>query len=393
MQLIDSVFYIETNLSKCVDKNTKRVRGRRLAQASSSVDSELFLGIAVDFSGSILKNFLFLKKTDPMLIIDSPSTNAYFNIASEEYLLTSYPDEEIFLLYVNAPSIIVGRFQNTLAEINLDYVTKNNIKVVRRMSGGGAVYHDLGNLSFSFHTPLGNDDFSDFSKFTQPVIDLLTRLNVPARLEGRNDLLVEGKKFSGNAKLVRNGKMIQHGTILLNSEMKVLTEALRINPLKFRDKAVKSARARVTNLHEYLPEGTTLSSFKKLLIDQILNENKTANSIYSLSAEELMEIEKLADEKYSSWDWNFGFSPAYNFNRAVKLPAGFIELHMDVEKSVIKKIRIFGDFFASRPIEEFEDLFLDEKHEAGNIQRILSSVSLTDYFGKVTAAELDGLFL
>jgi len=195
-----------------------------------------------------------------MLIIDSPSNDAWFNIASEEFLLHKYPDEELFLLYVNAPSIIVGRFQNTLAEINLDYVTRHSIKVVRRLSGGGAVYHDLGNLNFSFHIPQSDHDFSDFSKFTQPVVDLLNKLNVPARLEGRNDLLVEGKKFSGNAKLARNGKMIQHGTILLNSEMKILGEALKVNPLKFKDKAIKSARARVTNLIEYLPEGTTVES-------------------------------------------------------------------------------------------------------------------------------------
>ena len=142
-----------------------------------------------------------------------------------------YANEEIFLLYVNAPSVIIGRFQNTLAEINLDYVNQKEIKVVRRLSGGGAVYHDLGNLNFSFHTRNGSDDFSDFSRFTRPVVDLLNSLDVPARLEGRNDLLVDGKKFSGNAKLARNGKMVQHGTILVNSEMAVLSEVLKVNPL------------------------------------------------------------------------------------------------------------------------------------------------------------------
>ncbi|WP_313717615.1 lipoate--protein ligase family protein [Kaistella carnis] len=147
-----------------------------------------------------------------MLLIDSPSHNAYFNIASEEYLLNQFPTEDIFLLYVNSPSIIVGKFQNTLAEINLDYVQEKDIKVVRRMSGGGAVYHDLGNLNFSFHTLLGQNDFGDFSFFTKPVLDMLNNLGVPAELKGRNDLLVEGKKFSGNAKLARQGKMIQHGT-------------------------------------------------------------------------------------------------------------------------------------------------------------------------------------
>ncbi|RIJ47739.1 lipoate--protein ligase [Maribellus luteus] len=326
-----------------------------------------------------------------MLIIDSPSNDAYFNIASEEYLLNKYPDEEIFLLYINAPSIIVGRFQNTLAEINLEYVSKNNIKVVRRMSGGGAVYHDLGNLNFSFHAPSEVDDFLDFSKFTQPVVDLLNGLNVPAKLEGRNDLVVEGKKFSGNAKLARNGKIIQHGTILLNSEMSVLSEALKINPLKFKDKAVKSVRARVTNLIEYLPEKTTVDSFKKLLVDQILKENIEAR-IHQLLPEEMEGIRKLASEKYSTWKWNFGVSPSYDFNKAIKVSAGFIELHLDVKRGIIQNIKIFGDFFASKPIEELEERLLGEKHETAHIHQILSSANLTDYFGNVTVDEVIDLF-
>ena len=152
--------------------------------------------------GFITKKLInFAKNLLNMLIINSPSNNAFFNIASEEYLLNKYPTEDIFLLYVNAPSIIVGKFQNTLAEINLDYVKEKNINVVRRMSGGGTVYHDLGNLNFSFHTLLGTQDFMDFSTFTEPVISLLNKMNVPAKLEGRNDILVDGKKFSGNAKL------------------------------------------------------------------------------------------------------------------------------------------------------------------------------------------------
>lgn len=327
-----------------------------------------------------------------MLIIDSPSNDAWFNIASEEFLLHKYPDEELFLLYVNAPSIIVGRFQNTLAEINLDYVTRHNIKVVRRLSGGGAVYHDLGNLNFSFHIPQSDHDFSDFSKFTQPVVDLLNKLNVPARLEGRNDLLVEGKKFSGNAKLARNGKMIQHGTILLNSEMKILGEALKVNPLKFKDKAIKSARARVTNLIEYLPDGTTVESFKQKLIGQILEENRVSGKIYQLTEVEIEEINKLAEEKYSTWDWNFGFSPDYNFNKAIKVPAGFIEVHLDVKKGIIQKVKIFGDFFASKSIDELEEKFTGIKHETGAIQQILQSVDLTDYFGNVTTDEIAEVF-
>lgn len=253
-----------------------------------------------------------------MFIIDSPSHDAYFNIATEEYLLYKYPTEDIFLMYVNAPSIIIGKFQNTLAEINLDFVKDQNIKVVRRMSGGGAVYHDLGNLNFSFHTLLGQNDFMDFSQFTEPVVNLLNKLDVPAKLEGRNDLLIDGKKFSGNAKLGRNGKMIQHGTILINSEMSVLSDALKVNPLKFKDKAVKSNRARVTNLIHYLPEQVdSTEQFKHLLMNEMmaLNPNST---IYQLTDEDLKGIEKLIEDKYSTWDWNFGFHPTIILKKPLK---------------------------------------------------------------------------
>ncbi|MCI0922126.1 lipoate--protein ligase [Sphingobacterium rhinopitheci] len=326
-----------------------------------------------------------------MIIIDSPSNNAYFNIATEEFLLTKFPQEDILLFYVNAPSIIIGKFQNTLAEINLDYVNTKGIKVVRRMSGGGAVYHDLGNLNFSFHTLLGDKDFTDFATFTEPVVSLLNKLDVPAKLEGRNDLLVEGKKFSGNAKLVKSGKMIQHGTILINSEMEILADALKVNPLKFIDKAVKSNRSRVTKLINYLPKNTTTDTFKKLFIAEIKTQNDEAK-VYNLSDQDIAEINKLVEEKYETWDWNFGFSPAYNFKKANKVPAGFIEIHLDVHKGHIAHIKIFGDFFASKPIEELEQKLIGAKHEENAIRTILQDNNITDYFGKVSLEEILAIF-
>lgn len=327
-----------------------------------------------------------------MYIINSPSSDAYFNIALEEYLLYQYPTQDIFLLYINAPSIIIGKFQNTLAEVNLDYVKEKKIKVVRRMSGGGAVYHDLGNLNFSFHTLLEGNDFMDFSQFTAPVIKILNNLNVPAKLEGRNDLLVDGKKFSGNAKLARNGKMIQHGTLLFNSEMSVLDDALKINPLKYKDKAVKSNRSRVINLSEYLPKEMTTEDLKKMLINEMMVNHKEA-SIYNLTEEDILGVKKLITTKYQTWDWNFGFSPKYSFQNAIKIPAGYIEAHLDVEKGgIITKVKIFGDFFATNPIEELEEKFIGIAHETHLIKDILIANDLTLYFGKVTVDEVLPLF-
>ena len=231
----------------------------------------------------------------------------------------------------------------------------------------------------------------DFSKFTAPVIKVLNSLDVPAKLEGRNDLLVDGKKFSGNAKLAKNGKMIQHGTILFNSDMSVLGDALKMNPLKYVDKAIKSNRARVTNLIDYFPTEISTDDLKELLIEEMF-ENNVGAKIYQLTSEDLVGIGDLIKEKYQTWDWNFGFSPKYNFKNAKKIPAGFIEVHLDVTKGIIEKIKIFGDFFASNPIEELESQFLGKKHELAEIERILASNDLTNYFGKVTLEEVLELF-
>ena len=216
---------------------------------------------------------------------------------------------------------------------------------------------------------------------------MLNDLGVPAVLEGRNDLLVEGKKFSGNAKLARHGKMIQHGTILLNSEMEVLGEALKINPLKFIDKATKSNRSRVTNLIEYLPKDTTTSQLKKWLAEEIMKNNPDAEW-YEFTEEDLKGIQELMTEKYETWDWNFGFSPNYNFKKAIKVPAGFIEVHLDVVKGIIEKAKIFGDFFASEPIEILEEKLLGQKHESTHLEKFFSEIDLTLYFGKVSHSEI-----
>ncbi len=255
------------------------------------------------------------------------------------------------------------------------------------MSGGGAVYHDFGNLNFSFHTLSEGNDFMDFSQFTAPVLKLLNDRNVPAKLEGRNDLLIEGKKFSGNAKLAKNGKMIQHGTILFNSDMSILDEVLKINPLKYIDKAIKSNRSRVTNLIDYLPSNSTTGNLKKILIDEIVHANPNS-LLYELTSEDLKGVEYLIKNKYETWDWNFGSSPNYNFKNAKKVPAGFIEIHLNVEKGIIQEAKIFGDFFASESIENFERQLIGHKHNQNELQEILKQLDLTKYFGKVTSQEI-----
>jgi len=326
-----------------------------------------------------------------MLVIKSPSRNAYFNIASEEYLLKTI-QEDVFLIYINDPAIIVGKHQNTIAEINKPFVEANGIKVVRRLSGGGAVYHDQGNLNFSFHMKNDKrDDFVDFTKFTKPVVDLLNLMGVRAQFKGRNDLVIDDKKFSGNAKTKYQNKILQHGTILFDSEMKVLSDALKVNPLKFRDKAVKSVRSRVTNIVDYLPEAMNIEDFSEKLINYVIELYPNAVN-YQFTDDDLAGIQKLADEKYASWEWNYGISPEYNFNKGIKTRAGYIEFHLDVKEGIIREARIFGDFFASKPIHEVENQFINQRHDVQSLLLVLASLNLKAYFGDVTAHEiLDGL--
>src|SRR5690554_2325750 len=244
-----------------------------------------------------------------MLSIFSPSTYAPFNIALEEYILHTF-EEDCFLLYINDPCIIVGRFQNTLAEINYQWVQEHEIPVVRRLTGGGTVFHDLGNLNFSFLMNT-EEELAGFAKYTAPILDVLNDLGVPARLEGRNDLTINGLKFSGNAKLVQSGKTLQHGTILFSSHVESLTQALKANPLKFTDKAVKSVRARVTNVADHLPKPMKLADFIPLVRNKIHSLYPDARDYY-LSIEDREAVQALVDSKYGTWEWNYGKSPQYN---------------------------------------------------------------------------------
>ncbi len=326
-----------------------------------------------------------------MLFIVSGENYAPFNIASEEYILAHFT-EDVFLLYVNAPSIIVGRHQNTLAEINQDYVRERSIPVVRRLTGGGTVFHDLGNLNFSFIMKRGGDENRGFAKYTAPVLAALRELGVDAVLEGRNDLTIGGLKFSGNARAVHRDKIQQHGTILFSSRIEDLTQALKVHPLKFSGKSVQSVAKRVTNVAEHLAEPLSLEEFIRLIQQQVLLQYPDARP-YSWTEEDLADIRALVDAKYGTWEWNYGFSPAYNHVRAVRCAAGIIEFHTDVHKGLVTALRIYGDFFGQRDPAELERALTGQPHRRDAILAILREQPLTEFFGAVTAEEiLSGLF-
>ena len=327
-----------------------------------------------------------------MLIIKRHHTNPYFNLAAEEYFLKE-SDEDIFMLWRNEPAIIVGKHQNTLSEINLDYVKENDIRVVRRLTGGGAVFHDLGNLNFTFIQSNKDHTLNDFRKYTEPILEVLRKLGIDARFEGRNDLTIDGRKFSGNAEMVWKNRVLHHGTLLFSATMADLSQALKVDPAKFQDKAVKSVRSRVTNITEHLREPMDVMQFSDL-IQQHINEMYPDARFYELSDKDQSLIEDLVSRKYSTWDWNFGSSPDYNFRNVIRTQhSGTIEFCMNVRNGIILQTRIYGDYFSHADPAEIENSLSDIPHNEDSIREAISTFDISRYFSKLTVDEfVSGLF-
>lgn len=324
-----------------------------------------------------------------MLCIKRTNTNPYYNLAAEEYVLKNF-EHDTFMLWRNEPAIIVGKHQNTLAEVNVDYVREKNIPVVRRLSGGGAVFHDLGNLNFTFTQKGEKEELIDFVKYTKPIIDILQNLGVNARFEGRNDITIDGKKFSGNAEHVFKNRVLHHGTLLFSSQMTDLSDALKVSEAKFKDKAVKSVKSRVTNISEHLPEqysGLSVLEFKDMVMDHIVNQYPDTE-LYTLTEEDDKAIRELKEKKYNTWDWNFGYSPKYNFKKTIKTNGGTIEVNLDVHDGLIKQVKIFGDYFNSEPTSEIESFLKETPHEHRKIMEKLNGIDISKYFNNVTREEL-----
>jgi lipoate---protein ligase len=326
-----------------------------------------------------------------MLYIRNDFTNSYFNQAVEEYFMKN-TKEECFILWRNEPCVFIGKNQNAMAEINIDFVKENKVRVNRRYSGGGAVFHDLGNINFTFLTNKIENAGIDFKKFTLPIINSLRELNINAEFSGRNDITIDGKKFSGNAQYYWKDRVLHHGTLLFSGNLTNLSAALNPKPIKFEDKSVKSVASRVTNISEHLPEPMTVLEFRDFLQSHFMKLNNIGK-VYEMSEDEIKAIQKLVDEKYTTWEWIYGNSPKYSFDNVKRFAGGTVEFNMEVDKGVIKAIRIYGDFFGERDINELEVALTGVKHSEADIIKALEGFEIGKYIANVTLEDiLNGLF-
>lgn len=325
-----------------------------------------------------------------MLFIENNSTNPFFNHALEEFYLTT-SQEEAFILWRNTPSILIGRNQNTLSEINKSFIQEHHIDVVRRLSGGGTVFCDLGNINFTFITnKTGNE--AGFEKFAQPVIDALASLGITAEFSGRNDILIDGKKISGNAQYHYKNRLLHHGTLLFNGDLTSLKGALITKPLKYKDKSVKSVSSRVTNIYPYLTSSMDVLEFKDHLQSSIMKSH-SISMIHQLTDSELLEIEKIQKERFESDAWNYGNSPAFSFENTVKYPSGLIEFHLNIKKGVITDASVSGDFFGELPISSLENLLIGLPYLEESLQEALYEVPIGGYISGLSLSDfISGLF-
>jgi len=305
-----------------------------------------------------------------MLCIHLKNTDPYFCLAAEEYLLKNF-QEDIFMLWQSENAVVVGKHQNLLGEINYPFVRENNIALCRRISGGGTVFHDSGNVNFSFIKNVKSPGEISFKQFTAPVVDALAKLGVAATTSGRNDLLIDGLKISGNAEHVYKNRVLHHGTLLFNSDLKNLGQAIKVVPGKYESKAVQSNRSPVANISQFLKNPMTTGEFVQFLLDVQIENSE--NRLYFLNENDIQTIEKLSTEKFKTWEWNFGYSPRYSFKNEVEIEGKLLKIEMQGERGIIVDAGITGDFFANENEEKVAAILKQKRHWFEDLRELTES--------------------
>ncbi|WP_303871980.1 lipoate--protein ligase [Acetobacterium wieringae] len=321
-----------------------------------------------------------------MIYIENNSTDPFFNFALEYYLITEkkLPEDQIFIFWRTEPTLMVGKYQNTIEEINQDYAKENGIKVVRRITGGGTIYTDMGGWQFSFITR-GQSESIDFSKYIGPVIEGLKKLDVPAEFNSRNDLVIQGKKFSGNAQCMLNGYTLHHGSLLFNTDFEQMVKCLTVDDYKIISKGIKSVKERVTNISDHLKKPIDTDTFKKLMVDSIMQGSKEH---YQLTDADLARIKAIAKEKFASWEWNYGKSPKFNITKTGRFDGGKMEFKLDVNKGKITDCHIYGDFFGTIDISVLSNALIGADYEKESIKKAIAQCDIKQGFYNINVDEL-----
>ena len=307
------------------------------------------------------------------------STDPYFNLAFDEYCLENIPSEEpYFFLWRNRPAVIIGLNQNAYSEVNLDYLNSHGITLARRVTGGGAVYHDLQNMNY---TIIGKNPSP------QPMVDALRSLGVPAELTGRNDIFVEGRKVSGYARRVSHNQEIIHGTLMYNVDLDTLTHVLDTPGSKMQAKGISSVKSRVANLKEYLPQFKSLDELQAAL-QEILS---AGDGQMPLSAEQVAEVRRQADEKFSTWDFIYGHSHEADFRCKAKLSCGTVEADIRVDRGLIARLDFSGDFLFDTPAQELAAKMTGLHYAPAEVKAFLATQPVSTYFRAATPDDLAAL--
>ncbi len=318
-----------------------------------------------------------------MIIIKNNSVDPYFNLAAEQYLIDNC-DEDVFMLWRNDRTVVIGNNQNAYAEVDREYADTHGITVSRRLTGGGAVFHDLGNVNFSFIIPSDGKGI-DFKKYTAPIIESLKKMGLCAELSGRNDILIDGKKVSGNAQCVRNGKVLHHGTLLYCADLSKVSGVLRVDPAKLQSKGIKSVKSRVANIKDLMDTDMDVLQFMSVI------ESNFEGTKRGFTDTELQEITKLRCEKFATWEWIWGRSKEYTLTAKERFSYGSVEANINTDRGIIKEVSLTGDFFGVGDISELTDSLTGIRYEYADILAHLSKYDIQRYIFGASAEDISKL--
>lgn len=328
-----------------------------------------------------------------MFYLETGSLNPYYNLAFEEYILENLKYGNYLILWQNDNTIVIGQNQNTEEEINEEFVREHQIHVVRRNTGGGAVYHDLGNLNYSIICDKTDAEELNCKKFALPVVRALRIMGLNAEISGRNDILINGKKVSGTAQRIVGDRVLHHGTLLFDSNIAMMEGALRADPEKYKSKSIKSVRSRVGSIRQELKEigcPMTMPEFRERLLNELLfcQDQDYLERHYWLTETDRKKIMELKEKKYDTWEWNYGRNPKFESVSRKRFQGGTVEICKNVSEGKIGDIRFFGDFLSVESLKPLERALIGCRNNRDEIRDVLQNFNMDLYFGAISLDEI-----